>query len=224
MQVTISNRRAAAWAGLGRVFVLVTVAGACARGDAGSEEPDVRGAQASFENRIRAPEAMGAVDVPIRNASGAVVGVACATCHARGGKPAWAERAGAPKKFHVTIALEHGSLGCTSCHAADDREALHLADGSKLPLADAIRLCGQCHGTQFRDYQHGAHGGMTGSWDLTRGPRTRNHCVACHAPHAPAYPLVEPAAGPNDRFLVPKPATRSAVEERFDTKEGAHGK
>jgi hypothetical protein len=63
-----------------------------------------------------------------------------------------------------------------------------------------MTLCAQCHGPQFRDYQHGAHGGMSGFWDLSKGGRTRNNCIDCHDPHAPKYPTVTPARGPNDRF------------------------
>ena len=76
--------------------------------------------------------------------------------------------------------------------------ALSLAYG--LFPADALRLCAQCHGPQYRDYRHGAHGGMRGHWDLSRGPRERNHCVACHDPHAPAFGQFEPVPGPRDRF------------------------
>jgi hypothetical protein len=78
---------------------------------------------------------------------------------------------------------------------------LRLADGRSLPYSDVMSLCAQCHGPQFRDYQHGAHGGMTGYWDLSKGGRTRNSCIDCHDPHAPKYPTVTPARGPNDRFL-----------------------
>ena len=65
------------------------------------------------------------------------------------------------------------------------------------------RLCAQCHGTQARDYAHGAHGGMSGYWDTTRGEQVRNQCTHCHAPHAPAYPHMRPTFKPRDRFLVP---------------------
>ncbi|MFO0949252.1 MAG: hypothetical protein U1D30_25625 [Planctomycetota bacterium] len=33
-----------------------------------------------------------------------------------------------------------------------------------------------------------------------QGGRQRNNCIDCHAP-TPAYPVVHPARGPNDRFL-----------------------
>lgn len=96
--------------------------------------------------------------------------------------------------------LSHGELTCAACHDATDRAALHLADGRTIALLDAMTLCAQCHGPQKRDYDHGAHGGMRGHWDLARGPRERNHCVACHEPHAPAFGRFSPAPGPRDRF------------------------
>jgi hypothetical protein len=70
-------------------------------------------------------------------------------------------------------------------------------------FADVMKLCAQCHGPQFRDYQHGAHGGMNGYWDLSRGGRSRNNCIDCHDPHAPAYVGAIPAPRPRDRFLTP---------------------
>lgn len=104
-------------------------------------------------------------------------------------------------EFHRGLSVSHGKLMCIACHNADDGyETLHLADGRSVEYADTVALCAQCHGPQFRDYQNGSHGGMTGYWDRTQGSRQRNHCVDCHDPHAPQYPMVLPAAGPNDRF------------------------
>ena len=72
--------------------------------------------------------------------------------------------------------------------------------GGRMVHAGISSGCAQCHGPQYRDYRHGAHGGMRGHWDLSRGPRERNHCVACHDPHAPAFGQFEPVPGPRDRF------------------------
>jgi hypothetical protein len=132
---------------------------------------------------------------------GRPVTVACATCHAT--RPANAEaKLGTPlAQFHQGLVGKHGSLSCTSCHNPTNGYAsLRLADGKSVPHSDVMTLCAQCHGPQFRDYQHGAHGGMSGYWDLAKGGRVRNNCVDCHDPHAPKYPTVSPARGPNDRF------------------------
>ena len=134
---------------------------------------------------------------------GNAVTVACATCHKI--KPANPESklGAALTLLHQDLIGKHGSLSCVSCHNPNDGySSLKLADGKSVAFSEVMTLCAQCHGPQFRDYQHGAHGGMTGHWDLAKGPRTRNNCIDCHDPHSPKYPTVAPAAGPNDRFLT----------------------
>jgi hypothetical protein len=125
--------------------------------------------------------------------------VACSTCHQT--KPSNAEaRLGRPlAAFHQNLAGKHGDLACAACHnPADGYQTLRLAHGASVPFSEVMQLCAQCHGPQYRDYLHGAHGGMTGYWDLSRGPRVRNNCVHCHDPHAPRYGVVQPARGPGD--------------------------
>lgn len=125
----------------------------------------------------------------------------CATCHGArdtSGLPGPGVAVAGP---HSGLRHKHGELACAACHAAEQRDRLHLADGRSIPLLDAMLLCGQCHGPQKRDYDHGAHGGMRGHWDLASGPRKRNHCVACHDPHAPAFGHFQPVLRPRDRFL-----------------------
>ena len=127
--------------------------------------------------------------------------VACATCHTT--RPANRKNRSAEDldQFHQGLKLNHGKLACVACHDSEGGYAgLHLADGTAVAFADSMQLCAQCHGPQFRDYQHGSHGGMTGYWDRTRGPRERNHCLHCHDPHAPQIAVVQPVAGPRDRF------------------------
>ena len=145
---------------------------------------------------IHRPASLGVVDTPLRTAAGEVVGVACATCHGPDATSSWASRDG--EVFHQALEHRHGGLSCDSCHS-DDRLGLHLADGAPVELGDAMTLCAQCHGVQLRDYNHAAHGGMTGYWDLRRGPRDRNHCLDCHDAHAPAWSPLLPVAGPVDR-------------------------
>ncbi len=159
---------------------------------------------------VRHPETLGVLDTELRDVRGAPVGMACATCHAAGARPPIAGRAGAPEDFHAGVRLAHGTLTCNSCHDPADRTRLRLADGTSLALAEVMQLCGQCHGPQVRDYERGSHGGMTGYWDLSRGPRVRNSCVACHGAHEPSYPKVVPAAPPRDRFLPHHPEPRPA--------------
>jgi hypothetical protein len=134
---------------------------------------------------------------------GRAVSVACATCHATRPANPEAKLGTSPTLFHQGLQGKHGNLSCVSCHNPTDGFAsLRLADGKHVPFTAVMLLCAQCHGPQFRDYQHGAHGGMTGYWNLTKGGRVRNNCIDCHDPHAPKYPTVTPASGPNDRFLT----------------------
>jgi hypothetical protein len=121
-------------------------------------------------------------------------------------------------EFHEGLTFRHGGLTCLSCHNGSDYESLRLADGRSVPFAQSMELCRQCHGPQYRDYVKGAHGGMMGYWDLSRGPRTRNSCVHCHDPHAPAFPQVAPVFPPRDRFAPAgetdfKPVPRRSEKE-----------
>jgi formate-dependent nitrite reductase cytochrome c552 subunit len=127
------------------------------------------------------------------------VGVACMTCHTAKTPNLEAGRGGVvPSDFHQNLVYKHGGQTCLSCHNSQDYDALRLADGRKLAFAEAQQLCQQCHGQQARDYLHGAHGGMNGYWDKTKGARSRNTCTDCHDPHAPAYPVWTPVFAPID--------------------------
>jgi hypothetical protein len=133
------------------------------------------------------------------------VRVACRTCHSLREGERVPESPDDLQEFHRGLIFAHGELRCAACHVAGHHDQLRLADGRTIPMVDVMTLCGQCHGTQMRDYRHGAHGGMTGHWDLSRGPRLRLNCVDCHDPHAPAYPGGEPVFSPRDRFLPGAP-------------------
>lgn len=126
--------------------------------------------------------------------------VGCATCHSLRDGATVPRSAQELDEFHVGLVVEHGDLACASCHDPAAPQSLRIATGERVPSRDVMRLCAQCHGPQKRDYDRGAHGGMEGYWDLSRGPRTRNHCVQCHAPHTPAYRGGSPVFAPRDRF------------------------
>jgi hypothetical protein len=150
---------------------------------------------------IRHPNGAPTIKTGIFDEKGNQVTIACGTCHTTK-TPLAGAKLGVPlAQFHQGLIGKHGELSCNACHNPNDGYAtLRLADGKSVPYSEVMAVCAQCHGPQFRDYRHGAHGGMTGYWDLSKGDRVRNNCIDCHDPHAPKYPTVCPARGPNDRF------------------------
>ncbi|MBN9121612.1 MAG: hypothetical protein J0I06_21110 [Planctomycetes bacterium] len=153
-----------------------------------------------FAVEIRKPAGPPVFHTGIKDANGKSVTMACAECH-KTREPNAANRLGRPMAFfHQALKGQHGNLACVACHNSTEANAsLRLADGTSLPYTEVMQLCAQCHGPQYRSYQHGAHGGMAGYWDLSKGGRTRANCVDCHNPHAPKYQPVQPARATNDR-------------------------
>lgn len=152
--------------------------------------------------RIRKPTGPPRVNTGLLDPHQQPITIACNTCHGNWTANSEARIGQKLERFHQHLHGNHGNLACISCHNAHDGYAtLRLADGKSIPFPEVMQLCAQCHGPQYRDYQHGAHGGMAGYWDLGKGSRERNNCIDCHSPHSPRYPIVRPARGPNDRFL-----------------------
>ncbi|HMO15205.1 MAG TPA: cytochrome c3 family protein [Pirellulaceae bacterium] len=135
--------------------------------------------------------------------------VSCASCHSNFVGRTPVASADELRSFHVGLSFQHGSLSdplsCLTCHHAENYNFLRLADGRPLEFHDSRRLCAQCHAAKDRDYEHGAHGGMLGYWDRTRGMQTRKTCIDCHDPHAPQFPHMRPTFKPFDRFLESPP-------------------
>lgn len=154
----------------------------------------------SFPVIVRKPTGPPRVATDQVDAMGRPVTVSCASCHATREANLSTRDSKQLDEFHKGLTYKHAELSCMACHNADDYNTLRLADGSAVLHENVIQLCAQCHGPQTRDYLHGSHGGMTGYWDLSRGPRHRNNCIDCHDPHAPAYPVVKPVFPPKDRF------------------------
>lgn len=152
---------------------------------------------------IHAPPRLAGLATPIANpAAPARPNVACKICHSLRQPDGLPQRASELSKFHQSLVFAHGALSCGSCHLVGDQTALRRADGTAIPMTAAMELCRQCHGPQARDYDHGAHGGMAGHWDLSAGDRSRNHCVDCHDAHAPQILPVQPVLPPRDRGLT----------------------
>ena len=154
-----------------------------------------------FPVEIRKPSGPPRVSTALSDAHGNRVTVACSTCHTTRQPNNQNKTVRDLDEFHVGMAFSHGTVSCLSCHNSNDYDSLKLADDSRVEFSDVMTLCAQCHGPQMNDYQHGAHGGMNGYWDRTRGPQSKNNCVDCHNPHSPQFPKMQPTFKPKDRFL-----------------------
>lgn len=187
--------------------ILVVVAGVLASQALESEPADQATAAPEsvaptfFPVTVRHPAGPPTIDTGRLDEMGRPIVANCTTCHTTKTPNPRTSSGHELQDFHQGLVTNHGGRTCLSCHNPQDYNQLRLADGKPVEFQDVMTLCAQCHGTQYRDYQHGAHGGMTGHWDLSHGPRARNNCIDCHDPHAPQFPTVMPVLRPNDRFL-----------------------
>lgn len=154
-----------------------------------------------FDIEVHQPASLTGLKVELTDQQGRPVVVECMTCHSVRDEYDVPDDAHDLESVHAGMIYRHGALSCRACHDPERADRLRLADGTTLEMAEALRLCGQCHGTQLRDWENGSHGGMRGHWDRRRGPATRNHCIDCHDPHDPAFPSYLPMPPPRDRFL-----------------------
>jgi len=131
--------------------------------------------------------------------------------------------------FHEDIKLKHAEeqRWCLDCHNPADRDKLRLANGQTISFETSYNLCGQCHGTIFRDWKAGVHGTRTGFWN---GKKQYRLCVHCHNPHNPRFKPIEPLPPPirpdelkytksEDDQIPRNPLTSNYKAERKDVKE-----
>lgn len=187
-----------------RAVVAVALVAGCSSDVARPRRPPPGPATGAIE--IHQPARLTSVVTDEVDALGRPVRVACVTCHSLRTPTQLPTTMADLTEFHAGLRFTHGDLSCGSCHVVGDQRAVRKADGTTVDLRDAMVLCRQCHGPQARDYDHGAHGGMTGHWDLSVGGRTRNNCVDCHDPHAPAFEPTRPVLPPRDHGLTRSPA------------------
>lgn len=181
------------------LLAVAILGGACGSRDNSERRygPAVAADAGLYPVRIHVPASLSGLRGSVPDPNGNPTEVPCATCHA-GRTFALPATPADLRGPHAGMRFRHGSNGCASCHDPADAVRLRLADGRSIPMTEALTLCSQCHGPQARDYAHGAHGGMSGYWDLRRGPRVRNHCTDCHDPHDPAFPSFIPMPPPPD--------------------------
>lgn len=156
--------------------------------------PQLQPAPASlFPVQERAPAAPAALDPGMPGPLGQPTRLTCAHCHSLRHRQELVKAPEALKRFHLGLKVEHGGLACAACHHAGNYDLLRLSDQTGVQFEDVKELCAQCHGGKAADYEAGVHGGMTGYWNLSEGPRRRLTCVDCHDPHHPALEPVWPA-------------------------------
>jgi hypothetical protein len=88
---------------------------------------------------------------------------------------------------------------CLDCHNPDNRDVLRLANGDLVSFEESYNLCGQCHGTIFRDWKAGIHGKRTGEWN---GRKQYRLCVHCHNPHNPRFKPLKPMPPPDNPLEI----------------------
>ncbi len=102
---------------------------------------------------------------------------------------------------HSDIKMAHGTHNrnnlCYNCHNEGNLLTFSTRDGNELQFAESSRLCGSCHGPNYRDWEAGVHGRMNGFWDHKLGEFKRLDCVNCHNPHSPKIPTRKPAPPPH---------------------------
>lgn len=93
---------------------------------------------------------------------------------------------------HTNIELKHAEKHrwCFDCHEGDK---LRLPNGELIEYNKPYILCGQCHGTIYRDWKAGIHGKTVGTWT---GEKIFYVCVSCHDPHQPKFKQLEPEKQP----------------------------
>lgn len=141
----------------------------------------------------------------------------CTSCHAD--IPPNPERRPL-EAMHSDIVLDHDQehRWCLDCHDVNDRDQLHLASGALVPFTESYRLCGQCHGTQYRDWRTGVHGKRTGYWD---GAKRYLLCVNCHNPHHPRFASLQPLPPPiRPQFLRAEDAQNADSVPRAEPAAG----
>lgn len=105
---------------------------------------------------------------------------------------------------HRHIVLDHGlNDRCFNCHDDAQRDRLALRGDKTIPFTQVARLCAECHGPTYRDWQRGMHGRTMGSWDPRSDRQWRLICLQCHDPHSPAYKPFRPLPGPNTLRMGP---------------------
>jgi hypothetical protein len=97
-------------------------------------------------------------------------------------------------RMHGDVRLKHADWHwCLNCHSTYERNHLKLITGENISFDQSYRLCGQCHGSIFRDWKIGIHGRRVGQWN---GKKLYLLCAHCHDPHKPQFRRLPGKAAP----------------------------
>jgi hypothetical protein len=141
----------------------------------------------------------------------------CMDCHGDPDQPPNPQRRKL-EDAHTKIVLRHDEehRWCLDCHDLKDRDQLKLASGELVPFTESYKLCGQCHGPQYRDWKLGIHGKRTGFWN---GNKRYLLCVNCHWPHDPHFAPLKPLPPPvRPHYLRAEDRPAPGVEGKVEGK------
>lgn len=111
----------------------------------------------------------------------------CTSCHTKSIDHMKKDHLPGKKKAHWDVKLVHAgedAMNCQTCHNSDSPDQLKSLTGNDISFDKAFVLCGQCHSTQFKEWEGGAHGKRMTGW---KSERVSTSCVGCHNPHQPAF-------------------------------------
>jgi len=115
-----------------------------------------------------------------------LVSFPCQKCHNESLENLQMLQAHNAKKAHWDVEIIHAGsevMTCSTCHNRNNLTTLQSLSGESIHIDESFKLCGQCHSSQYKDWQGGAHGKDIGGW---RKPRISETCVNCHNPHNPS--------------------------------------
>ena len=130
----------------------------------GEAAPSREVSESLHEVSIRRPA--GPPRMSLKTAAGETVTVACTNCHANRPADVLNTKPEHLDEFHQNLKVSHGKIACLSCHNSDNYDALKLANGESVDFENVMQLCVQCHGNKGKDFENGAHGGMTGDFSV----------------------------------------------------------
>jgi hypothetical protein len=131
-------------------------------------------------------EVEGVLDFLSEERTSKIISYPCGNCHSKSLDQLYANKDD-EKGAHWDVHLQHAStktMNCYTCHGKKKMDALQSLTGDTISFNESYKLCGQCHSTQYKDWQGGAHGKQMNGW---KPPRVAKTCVSCHNPHNPSF-------------------------------------